>query len=65
MTQDTSGGSGGSAQTAGRCVPSSVQPQEASAKEIANSLHGQTSEQERRVGVDPIASDLAMFCRRT
>ncbi|MDT5166788.1 MAG: hypothetical protein QOD02_87 [Mycobacterium sp.] len=37
----------------------------ASAQEIANSLHGQTPEQQRRVGFNPIASDLDIACRRT
>lgn len=36
----------------------------ASAQEIANPLHGQTPEQERRVDFNPIASDLDIPCRR-
>ena len=37
----------------------------ASAQEIANPLRGQTPEQERRVGFNPIDTDLDIACRRT
>jgi hypothetical protein len=46
-------------------LPAIVSPAiPASAQEIANSLHGQMPEQERRVGFNPIASDLDIACRR-
>ena len=45
-----------------RAIVSPVIP--ASAQEIAIPLRGQTPEQQRRVGFNPIASDLDIACRR-